>query len=172
MSDGDNSQFLPGFGNFLGRRLGVICVHRRCPLPPPARDARARLPPLGSSASDCCGHITEARKKDCFSEFMGTSFFSWHFENRTGTKRNFMFVNADEGSAGPAHNHAALDYMAGKAGASQEWLKYSLHHDSTLQQARAPRRAARGASVQSLGIGVPCSWAACIGVCAVSARAG
>ena len=84
----------------------------------------------------------------------------------------FVEFNADEGSAGPAHNHAALDYMAGKAGASQEWLKYSLHHDSTLQQARAPRRAARGASVQSLGIGVPCSWAACIGVCAVSARAG
>ena len=59
--------------------------------------------------------------------------------------------NADEGSAGPAHNRAALDFQAGKAGASQEWLQYSLHHDGTLQQARARRgvRAVRGAAART-----------------------
>jgi hypothetical protein len=49
--------------------------------------------------------------------------------------------NADEGSAGPRHNFAALGFQAEKAGASQEWLQYSLHHEGTLQQAQAPRRA-------------------------------
>ena len=66
----------------------------------------------------------------------------------------FVEFNADEGSAGPAHNHAALDYMAGKAGASQEWLQYSLHHDGTLQQARAPQGAARGAAAAAAAAAV------------------
>jgi hypothetical protein len=64
----------------------------------------------------------------------------------------FVEFNADEGSAGPAHNHAALNYMAGKAGASQEWLQYSLHHDGTLQQARAPQGAARGAAAAAAAV--------------------
>jgi hypothetical protein len=63
----------------------------------------------------------------------------------------YVEFNANEGSAGPRHNHEALNFQAQKAGASQEWLQYSLHHDGSLQQAkrmpgrvvRVPRRAAR-----------------------------
>jgi hypothetical protein len=48
----------------------------------------------------------------------------------------FAEFNSNEGSVGPRHNHAALEYMGTKAGAGQEWLQYSLHHEGTLQQAR------------------------------------
>ena len=59
----------------------------------------------------------------------------------------YVEFNANDGSAGPRHNHEALKFQAQKAGASQEWLQYSLHHGGSLQQAKrmpgVPRRAAR-----------------------------
>lgn len=59
-----------------------------------------------------------------------------------------------EFNAGPGYNHEALNYQATKAGASQEWLQYSLHHDGSLQQARASSAArvlapARGRSART-----------------------
>ena len=58
-------------------------------------------------------------------------------------KAPYVEFNANEGSAGPAHNYAALGFQSNKAGASQEWLQYSLHHDGTLQQVRRPRPASK-----------------------------
>lgn len=55
----------------------------------------------------------------------------------------YVDFNANEGSAGPRHNYAALNFQAKKAGASQEWLQYSLHHDGSLQQAKRPGRVVR-----------------------------
>ena len=63
-------------------------------------------------------------------------------------------LNDNTGSAGARRKHETLKYDATKAGASQEWLHYSLHHSGALQQERRDLLG-RAAASQKLVVAVP-----------------